>query len=86
MSFTFNWNGFTVPQVQRQDYSQRAIDAAGMAGKAAAGYDRYVANQEYRDLVAGYGAGDRGQRYNELKTRLAELQKRQAEIATMIQV
>ena len=86
MSFTFNWAGINVPQAQREDYSQRAIDAAGMLGKAAAGYDRYAANQEYRDLIGQYSSGDRGQRYNELKTRLAQLQARQAEIASMIQV
>lgn len=85
MSFSFNWAGFTVPQVQRkQDSMDRSVQAAGMLGQAVKGYRKNVANSEYSDLLKEYGNGDPSIKEAELRKELQQLKQRNAEIAAQL--
>lgn len=80
MSFSFNWAGMSVPQGTRRDTSDRAIQAAGMWGQAAGGYQRMGADDEYAGMLKEFGNARQSiaaltEELNRLKARNAEIAK-----------
>ena len=84
MSFSFNWAGVTVPQGQRRDTMDRAVQAAGSLGQAARGYWRHKADTEYGDMLKDYREGGSSGKAESLKAELQMLRQRNAEIAAQL--
>lgn len=87
MSFSFNWAGTNIQQINPQE-SRQAYEDAKNLGTAAAGADRMWANKKYKDLLNEYNNLGKGgsEELAALKAELAQLEARNAEIASMIRV
>lgn len=83
-SFSFNWAGVSVPQGQRRDTMDRAVQAAGSLGQAARGYWRHTANDKYAGMLKEYREGGSTERIAALKQELQQLRQRNAEIAAQL--
>ena len=58
MSFTFNWAGVSIPQVQRADNTARTIAAGSNFGTAARGARNSIYDAEYAKMLDEYQKGD----------------------------
>lgn len=90
MSFSFNWAGTQINQIDpnesRQAYDDARVLGYGVA-KAETANRLNAANEEYKGLLDRYMSdGSANPRIAELRARLSQLEARNAEIARMIQV
>lgn len=85
-SFSFNWAGLSVPNIDAQGSIQRGNQAANQAaqgfGMGARGIQRMVDDREYANILGDYQG--RQDRYNQLSQELAQLKARNAEIARQL--
>ena len=85
-SFSFNWAGLSVPNIDAQGSIQRGNQAANQAaqgfGMGARGVQRMVDDREYAKILGDYQ--ERRDRYNSLSQELSQLKARNAEIARQL--
>lgn len=85
-SFSFNWAGLSVPNIDVQGSIQRGNQAANQAaqgfGMGARGIQRMVDDREYAKILGDYQG--RQDRYNQLSQELSQLKARNAEIARQL--
>lgn len=82
MSFSFNWNGLSVPQISGGDDYERSLQTARNMGATTRGIVKYNADQEYADIL---NAGNtNAARISELKQELARLEQRNVELRAML--
>ena len=79
MSFSFNWAGLALPEIKSGDNGAAAMRDLGNLGMAARGIQVANANEEYADLLRGQRTSR--ERIAALKTELARLEQRNADIA-----
>lgn len=86
MSFTFNWAGVQVPQIETQNNMKQSIADAGNFGRAARGFVVDQADKEYQDILKNYseGAERSSNKLEALKAELARLKARNEEIRQQI--
>ena len=76
MSFSFNWAGLSIPQMQKADTTQQFLDTASKLGSAGRGFVVDLANKEYADLIEGRNKS--AARVEEIKQEIARLEQRNA--------
>lgn len=86
MSFTFNWAGVQLPQIEKQNNVKQSIVDAANWGGAARGYLVDRADKEYQDILKNYseGAERSSNKLEALKAELARLKARNEEIRQQI--
>lgn len=81
MSFTFNWAGLSIPQVQRADNTARTIEAGANFGTAARGARRQQFDEEYSKMVEESQKGD--PRIAEIESQIKSLEAENARLMQM---
>lgn len=89
MGFSFNWQGFSVPQASRRDTMDRVGQEGAAWGQAARGFlDRRRADRaaaEYADIMGSYGKGQpSGPDTGAIRQEIMRLKARNAEIARQL--
>lgn len=86
MSFTFNWAGVQVPQIEKQNNMKQSIVDAANWGGAARGYLVDRADKEYQGILNDYTQNQELSRRNveALRAELAQLKARNEEIRQLI--
>lgn len=81
MAFTFNWTGFSTPEIRggSNDYQRTIREDSSNFGGALRGYEVKKANQEYADIL------DKKGRISTISARIAQLEQRNAELRSQLQ-
>ena len=81
MSFSFNWAGTNIQQINPQQ-SRQAYEDAKNLGTAAMGARKMIGMQKYADLIRN-GSGANAGRIAEIKAELQRLENRNKELQSM---
>ena len=81
MAFTFNWTGFSTPEIRggSNDYQRTIREDSSNFGGALRGYEVKKANQEYADIL------DKKGKSSTISARIAQLEQRNAELRSQLQ-